>query len=438
MKWNRSNEPVIFHGLAIFLIVFVGGSFAMQAIEEAKKKERATKCSQNLKQLVLSVIQYEQDREQLPPGRQFINGSGKPGFVTDMVKWSNAVSPYMHASGKASTAMSASPSKNPAPELAAHPPGDADELYPDAYRCPETASWDKAGLNMSYGYNYQYLGNADPRSVISAGTQKGALHYPVARSSIRRPDLTICVADSDGTGYEEYRSAKTNPAGPEISNRGAFAYLLDPTFLPAWGFEKTPVPANPIPPGKENANIGPAAGGLVVSQTGVLTLALGNSMHQAYRSIVSNRHDGDANVGFLDGHVERISREMVYFRSPVPGWALLPSNELWNGFGRDNNETGNGINEEKGNDSVFDENEAYTKQGKNRISTLVRENYVCTPYKSYEEGYLALFLRGDYSNFGGSGFQMDPVFKSTASEHFGPTLPHIPPFRKGTKTEPGK
>ena len=414
--------------LLVCLILLIVSAVLYPAIQSAHSHSESVACTQNLRQLVLAVLQYEQDRGHYPAGRQFLNYSGIPGAATDMIKWSNAIVPYLRGDPSAVSSKGGGSAFAPAPDLAAHPKGDEDPYYPETYRCPFLPKWDRAGLNMSYGYNYQYLGNADPLTVVTAGAKAGTVHFPVRRTMIPRPDRTICIADSDGTGVETYISAATNPSGPDVSRLGAFAYLLDPTFLPAWSWGSGPVPAVPVLPGDPAANMGPAAGGLTVDGAGNLQLAAGDPTHQGYRSVVSRRHHGMSNVGFLDGHIQVIAREEVFFRpasAPAGGNRLYLSNELWNGTGLDNDLDGNGLVEPAKGESVLDENEAFTRQGAPNLSPLVSANYDPT---SVGTGYGQLTgLRGLYEAFG-PGYDITAAIDVASAGQLGPTFPHVSPF----------
>lgn len=429
--------------LAVLAIVLILSAIIFPAIESAREKSLSTACSQNVKQLILGVSLYEQDKGNFPPGRQFFNATGVGFVATDMVKWSNAISPYMHASPNAVTGMGGQASilaaTAVANNLGSRPPGDADNLYVDAYRCPAVSNWDLAGLNMSYGYNYQYLGNADPVNLINAaGAATGFVNFPVSKGAIQRPDLTICVADSDGTGQGAYQTAanttNTPPAGTAL---GAFAYLLDPTFLPVR--ELGGGVAAITGPGFAGANMGPAAGGLTWGGAGSVITLTAAPIAQSARSAVSNRHKGSANVGFLDGHVETLIREECYMAGST-STAALPvvnglylSNARWNGFGIDNDLNGDGVVTLAQGERIVDTNEAFllVAAGPGTATLGVApNNFVSAVYRPAGAGGaptgFGVFtgLLGNYGQYG-TGFNPNAAFLATGT---GPTLPRVAPF----------
>lgn len=427
--------------LAVLAIVLILGAILFPAIESAREKSLTTACSQNVRQIVLAITQYEQDKGQFPAGRMFINAGAAAPAVTDEIDWYNAIAPYMHADPNAVTSMGNVASVAAADELGGLPAGNQDRLYPDAYRCPSKSNWDRVGRNMSYGYNHQYLGDASPRSLLNPLGPTGFFNFPVRKSSIKRPGRMIAVADSDGTGWNTYQTAANEVTATNMAHAatqkyfeqlGAFGFLLDPTFFPA----RYTAGLGAIDP-VVGTNISPAAGGLFVEGVGGTTVfangAVANAADPSFRSAISNIHKGSANVAFLDGHVESIVREECYLR-PAPDAAtvstnsrLYLSNELWNGFGLDNDINGNGAIDPTLGERVLDENEAFTIGNGNVLTPGMGGVYNPGPPANVGYGQITGFTSVELQAYG-PGFDQTQIDTLAAGSRFMGTLPRKPPF----------
>jgi len=216
--------------LVVIAIIAVLAGILFPVLARAREKARQTACLSNVKQMGLALAMYVQDHGAYPA-----HHLRYPGGLS--VRWWNAIEPYQ-----------------PSPNL---------------FKCPSVPEWE-VGRNMAYGYNYQYLGNA--RVAFADGG------FPVFEARIQYPDLTIAIADSDGTGTKPYQpSPSTDPEC--LGNHG---YTIDPPVIP-------PVPGNDYAvPG--------------------------------YPAYISNRHHHGANVCFADGHAKWYRREELYI-----------DNRYWNG-----------------------------------------------------------------------------------------------------------
>lgn len=438
---NRKDGFTMLELLAVLAIILILGAILFPAIESAREKSLTTACSQNVKQLVLAITQYEQDKGNFPAARDFYDTTATGNVATDLVLWQNAIAPYMHADPTAISGMGGTQSLVAQAILGGLPAGNADALYPEAYRCPSVSSWDKVGWNSSYGYNGDYLGDKAPKTLVTATpANRGFVNFPVRKSSIVRPDKMICVADSDGTGFNSYVSAGGIASGGvthAVANLGAFGYYLDPTFKPARVLVPGgTIPNPPLAAPNAAANIGPAAGGIFVDATSGGITVIANATNQAYRSIVSSRHKGSANVGFLDGHVESLVREQCYFQ-PVPTpvavgvtITIYPSNALWNGFGIDNDTNGDGSVTPSTGERLLDQNEAYVLANITAPNYNLNGNVLYTALVGGGPGTYGGItgLSGAYLNWG-PGFDILTNAFSLAATNIGPTIPHVAPFR---------
>lgn len=362
--------------LAAIGVAGVLGGIVTPAAINSLAKSRQAKCAENLRQFGTALLQYANDTGSYPPSATQV-GSG----ATEVrQRWFNVLSPYMGADERART--NAQGSTGTLNNL-----GDADQsVFTRAFICPEIEGEWKIGRNNSYGYNHQYLGNA--RSTNSGDTTKtagkkknGFVNFPVAPADLKDPSRTIAIADTDGTGHLDPYRAPTDMISGEstggalsfsasgngqdswsgggtiladrLTTLGNEGYQIDPTFLPSRNLDSA---TNDTTSDQPNDICGAAGGG--------------SRQCQASRGVVSNRHDGGANVCFADGHVEFFIREAVYVH-PSTG---MPSNRLWNGFGRDNDEDGNGIVATNG--PVFDSNEWICDLNGNGIADAGEANTV--------------------------------------------------------------
>lgn len=158
--------------------------------------------------------------------------------------------------------------------------------------CPSAPERDRAidlrsyryDRDIGYGYNYIYLGDSRGQFLPFI---KG--RFPVHEASIGTPSHMIMVADSDGTAGYFTNPRPYNPDGSDCGARGHHGFQIDPPTLPA--------------------NIPPCYPARFCS----------GSIKPGHCRI-SNRHNGGANVCFVDGHVKWMRREN-----------LERDNRYWNG-----------------------------------------------------------------------------------------------------------
>ncbi|UJS18394.1 MAG: DUF1559 domain-containing protein [Candidatus Jettenia sp.] len=369
---------------AIGVAGILGGIITPAAINSLAKSRQA-KCAENLRQWGNALVQYVTDTGMYPASAIDVGS----GATQVRQRWFNTLSPYMGADERART--NAQGNTGTTNEM-----GDLDQsVFTRAFICPEVDGEWKIGRNNSYGYNHNYLGNARPTyetvtppAMRTSGRKKnGYVNYPVTLAEIKDPTRTIAIADTDGTGHlDSYRAptemitAETAEGNISFAAGGAAAatgwgtggsltfcrtttlgnegYQIDGTFLPCRNLDTATNIAN------SNIQLNDICG------------AAGGSNRQsiAARGVVSNRHDGGANVCFADGHVEFFIREAVYVH-PTTG---RPSNRLWNGFGRDNDEDGNGI-VSVGN-PIYDSNEWICDINGNGVVDSGEENTVILGY----------------------------------------------------------
>lgn len=131
------------------------------------------------------------------------------------------------------------------------------------HSCP-TVPHLKFGRNPAYGYNYQYLGNS--RSNCS--------NVPVSDAEITTPAHTILVGDSRGSGTRICDNDEpTDPDYRNIECLGNHGYTIDPPLLPP-------------------------------CRSGGGPNRYGTGGTPGIRTPLHPRHNGGANIAFVDGHAK--------------------------------------------------------------------------------------------------------------------------------------
>ncbi len=170
----------------------------------------------------------------------------------------------------------------------------------DFFLCPAVPDWTNS-RNYTYGYNYQFLGNARYKP------DGKFINYPVNAARVKAAE-TVMAADSMGTAAGHPRSGRTGyyaDGTKDIFAMGNKGWSLDPPRLTASSDYADPQQRAP-----QN------------------------------RCAPDPRHQKKANAAFCDGHVELLSlQELGYIVNPADDSvaALDPraSNRLFSGGGRD-------------------------------------------------------------------------------------------------------
>ncbi len=175
----------------------------------------------------------------------------------------------------------------------------------EVFLCPNAADWTST-RNFGYGYNHQFLGNARFRS--QSDPSAGLIRFPVRASSLHASS-TVMAADSLGTaaGKPEADRTPNRPDGSRDPDRlaiGGHGYALDPPLMIADG---------------DYADI--------------------RSRSPEHRSAPDERHRGQANFSFCDGHVESSNAiDMGYIKRGDGSFEAITDdadNALFSGNGLD-------------------------------------------------------------------------------------------------------
>ena len=169
------------------------------------------------------------------------------------------------------------------------------------FLCP-TVDWANS-RNYPYGYNYQFLGNARPKS----GSAPGWINWPVKVTSIKGAE-TVMAVDCMGTAAgkpKDQRTAHYPDGTKDLSAWGNKGWAVDPPRL-----------------------------------TGTSDYADAEARAPQHRSGPDPRHKGKFNAAFCDGHVALVAHgELGYGlnpdgSSPVSGGPEI-TNRFFSGTGRD-------------------------------------------------------------------------------------------------------
>ncbi len=457
MNSKKNQGFTLVELLVVVGILAVLGAVVFPTVQNALNKGREAAGLQNMRQLADALISYVSDTNQYPAAETILGSGG----TEVRQRWFNTLAPYIGVQdARAQTnAGGAAGTQNRR--------GDNNqEVFNQVMIDPLVRGTWQIGENNSIGYNYQYLGNArstgyfrDPSvpagasgafnlgqtlvfSVPGGGRKSnGFVNFPVQSQEIQSPDKTIAFAYSDGTGHiGPYRNAQVqytvNPTGTEIAfnsgggtdtlalpalpsmsghewtTLGNDGFLIDPTFLPLRNI-------NPTNDTEEGA---PAS----AIELEVAGSAAGPEFHaQATRSIVTNRYDGGTVVAYCDGHVQYLKREAVYL-DPRSG---RPSNRLWNGLGRDNDENANGIIDPT--EAIVDQNEWAGLDATGTALTNAAINDRCNPGAVQADN--GSFLQGGVDLRDATvpvirGGDTSSVVSAIFEDIDGPTMPKVTPF----------
>lgn len=358
--------------LVVIAIIVALAALMLPAVLRAREASRSATCASNLRQLYLGLAQFfEANRAYMPYRFEDANHVNRWGV--NRPRWQWIIADYLGRPAQNPDTLRAYDTAvgNNGPvfgyplgtqvikgfpvgaDAAKSAGGDAtytlvpldNELFLDpSFQDPNPDPTAAGGLALSYnsirngayGYNFQYLGNS--RTIDDLGDYPASpyINYPV--KSVTDTARTICFADSRGGNATQHggHSMTLDPPHQRVHPMDAFS-----SSTTGWG---SPSPSlmkgfDPNGPDETGTDI------------------------TVYFSPAEERHQGRANVVFLDGHVESHTlQELGYVvdakgvalpqymvdpvLNPTPG--VLPfgdtssaaksnvcDNHLWTGTGRD-------------------------------------------------------------------------------------------------------
>ncbi|MCE9565005.1 MAG: DUF1559 domain-containing protein [Planctomycetes bacterium] len=303
--------------LVVIAIIAILVALLLPAILAARSAAASTQCQNNLRQLGLAVIQYRDSNGSFPQYRsEYPPITNAYGVVRPRWQWTLA----SYIGGFA---------QNPNAIAAA---GNADTTYTlvpldnKTLVCPGMDSSSSNGSdafsirNGSYGYNFGYLGNN--RTMVDSDPTTPTIHYPVL--TVKEPSRTISFGDSRGGNIPHGGHSFTlDPPHMVVRNDGLAVnspYWQQAYFGGAFSSGVGPVGVNPYGPDEGTPDI------------------------QVPFSPAQARHNGKANVVFLDGHAESLTLAGLGYALDTAGIPICQktatpptgsNNGLWTGRGLD-------------------------------------------------------------------------------------------------------
>jgi prepilin-type processing-associated H-X9-DG protein/prepilin-type N-terminal cleavage/methylation domain-containing protein len=267
--------------LVVIAIIAVLVALLVPAVLAVRNSARVTQCQNNLRQIGLAILQFQQQNGSFPQYRaEYPPITNAYGVYRPRWQW--ALAPFV-----------GNP-QNPDDILAA---GTSDPTYTNVpmsngvFICPSLDTtipaayspipWPSSIRSGSYGYNFGYLGNN--RTLVDGDNTTPTLRYPV--TSVKEPTRTIAFGDSRGG----------------MVGHGGHSMTLDPPHM-VLRFDKLSVnsPYWQQAPFNIASGVGPPGVNPYGPDEGTPDIQVPFSPAEA-------RHSGRANVVFLDGHVESLS-----------------------------------------------------------------------------------------------------------------------------------
>ncbi|MHC4170169.1 MAG: prepilin-type N-terminal cleavage/methylation domain-containing protein [Planctomycetota bacterium] len=285
---RRSNRAfTLIELLVVISIIALLMGILLPVLSRVRRSARSVVCMANVKRLAMAGVMYAQTNGSFPPHRMkrkkfsdaqnFVNKYGR-----DRPRWQwffdQGVGPVIDPSGWVKQ---------------------SGDVFTDAetlmmtneffvcpeFRHPEYSVYDIR--NGSYGYNYQYLGNARDRPDLGKFQ-----NFPVNESAIERPGATIIVGDGRGSRHPH----------------GLHSYKLDPPKLAL------------------------STGAIYFGDWKQPTI-------EQQHCPAEDRHSRKANVSFLDGHAKSMPLDELGYVVDEDGLVIANhpagSNRLFTGTGQD-------------------------------------------------------------------------------------------------------
>jgi len=255
--------------LVVIAIIALLISILLPSLSNARRMGRTTVCATNLRQLGAGWLMYADgnDGNSIPgrPGK-FTDNSANVYFVGNGYQWRPRW--FVTMGAESGFFAFSAPSPDSADDNKLNIDGNKVFICPEA---PERIN----NRNYTYGYNYQFLGNARFRA---GGKAAGFIRFPVKASRLAAAS-TVMAADAMGTAAgkpADQRTAYRVDGSADLNAVGNHAWSLDPPRLTANG-----------------------------------DFCDDNNRAPQHRSAPDVRHLLKANVIFCDGHVESRTLESL-------------------------------------------------------------------------------------------------------------------------------
>ena len=273
--------------LVVIAVIAVLIAILLPALAGARRSGKATACLSNLRQLAIGWSTYaDENKDALVPHRapNLPGGTSNPANLYEVGNGLKFRPTWIARMGVSAGLL---PFNNPSTT------DGRQDFDSKVFVCPSVPGWTDE-RNAAYGYNYLFLGN----SRVTNGTYH---NYPVRRSRVLAPAMTMVGADSLGT-------AASFPAGERLpyDNNGTDHKAL----------------------GNEAMSIDPPR----------LT-AVSDRASAPHRNGADPRHSSRVNAMFADGHAAGYTLGSLGYGvasdGSYPDWGPGVHNRLFSGTARD-------------------------------------------------------------------------------------------------------
>jgi len=286
-KRHSTGAFTLIELLVVISIIALLMGILMPVLSRVRRSARSVVCLANVKRLALAGVMYAQENGTFPPHRMkrknftdphnFVNEYGR-----DRPRWQwffdQGVGPVIDPSGWVKQ------------KGDVFTDDDTLMMTNDYFICPEFKHPQYSVYdirNGSYGYNYQYLGNARDRPDLGKFQ-----NFPVRESDIVKPAATIVIGDGRGSAYPH----------------GLHSYKLDPPKLAL------------------------STGAIYFGNWKQTTI-------EQQHCPAEDRHSGKANISFLDGHAKSLTLAELGYIVDENGIVIANhpagTNRLFTGTGQD-------------------------------------------------------------------------------------------------------
>jgi prepilin-type N-terminal cleavage/methylation domain-containing protein/prepilin-type processing-associated H-X9-DG protein len=345
---NRRAGFTLIELLTVIAIIGLLVGLVLPALSRARRQAKTTTCSTHLRTLGQGISIYANEYVDLlvPHRMPKIDNEQWSVHVEGGLKYRPT---FLALLG---TQIAIPPFTDPQPTAATTDchgePGDRQNFANEIYVCPDVPDWTDE-RNSSYGYNYQFLGNARLLDDKDAFSFK---NWPVFFSRIKGPAQTVAIGDSLGTAasfarvnrsaYQgenrpcdklRYKDGGGDQAfnGRTLNARGNEGLVLDPPIVDSVEGE--------IASNSGESTLGTIDSVSLLGPRGGFSSLISNSGDaEGYRSAVDTRHGDMANILWLDGRVSREPAKTLGFvveNNGAYGFGDLEleqgSNRLWSG-----------------------------------------------------------------------------------------------------------
>ncbi len=275
--------------LVVIAIIAVLISILMPAASRARASSKGVVCLSRLRNLGQGLLLYSNNNhDALPPARlPKLDDDRWRSRILGGIKYRPTFLAMMGNEVGLKPFEDPRPSANEVDRFGQ--PGDRQNYSNEQYVCPETPEWVDE-RNGSYGYNYQFLGNA---RLLKENLLTSYKNWPVTVSSVKAAAECVAVGDSMGTAAtfasRDRAPYEDNAFGDGRSARHKNAY------------------------GNEGFNLDPPR---VDPEHGEMA---GLDDSPPLRTAVHPRHVGRGNVLWLDGHASPESLTELGYRVSTDG-----------------------------------------------------------------------------------------------------------------------